>query len=115
MKFLASLVILLNISNINANEFSCFGTEPFWSASIKGNQVTLNMLGTDEVRATKIESVKNANGTGHNFAFVIETDKNMSLNIIQGQCSDGMSDNVYSHQILLNDNGNVFFGCCNLK
>jgi uncharacterized membrane protein len=115
MKFLASLVILFNISNINANELSCSGTEPFWNADVNSNSVTFNLVGDDSVKVSNIKSITNAAGMSDGYAFVIEADKNISLSILKGECNDGMSDNIYPFHVILKDSKNVFYGCCNLK
>ena len=73
--------------------FRAFGTEPFWNVNVEGDTLTftapddqagLAMQGTRRTRGDTLE----LSGTHGGKPFVLE--------VSPGECSDGMSDNVYA-------------------
>ena len=73
--------------------FRAFGTEPFWNVNVEGDTLTFTtpddqagiaMQGTRRTRGDTLE----LSGTHGGKPFVLE--------VSPGECSDGMSDNVYA-------------------
>ena len=111
-KFITLLALTLSVSAMADTNYSCFGTEPFWNFSIQGENATFSM-GDTSVNE-QVASITSAEGTPEDFAFLLTTDRGATASIIAGQCNDGMSDNVYTHNILYKSSeGSVFYGCCN--
>ncbi len=110
------LIVLLSIvmsSSLLASDLSCGGTEPFWDLEIKGSTVTYNGFFADETTTKEeIVSKTNAAGLADDFAFVIKT-PNATATIVTGECSDGMSDTIYSQHIMYTTADSVLYGCCN--
>lgn len=111
MKFTLSLIIALSSFSSFASTFNCVGTEPFWGAEITDKVIRYSDPVNEKI-SLKILSKKNALGFAEDAAFVVKT-KYASASVSLGECSDGMSDEVYSHTIVLEMNGDVLAGCCN--
>lgn len=107
---LAALIAFTSLSSF-ASTLNCIGTEPFWNAQITDKVIRFSDPENEKV-SLKILSIKNAIGFGEGSAFIAKT-KYASAAVTLGECSDGMSDEVYSHTIVLEMNGNVLAGCCN--
>ena len=60
-----------------------------------------------------ILSTREAAGMPAGYATVTKT-RYASLTTVKGECSDGMSDEVYSHHAVFDVNGVVLYGCCNM-
>ena len=95
----------------------CSGTEPFWGLSVNGGAMQFKLFDTESsfavagpirsANSTLIWSfpIENGDGTGSGVLFVKAT----------GDCSDGMSDQSYPFEVMVNlpEAGGVFSGCCN--
>jgi uncharacterized membrane protein len=114
MKKIIILIAIIFNTQLMAQEFSCFGTEPFWGLKVTSQKIEFNNL-TDEIESSNVISITNALGTVDLFATVLKTDNQSSLTIVQGECNDGMSDNIYSHHAVFNTHNSVFYGCCEIK
>lgn len=110
MKLTLSLFIALTSFSTSAATLNCVGTEPFWGAQITDKMLRYSDP-VNEKMSLKILSKKMAVGYGEDGAFVVKT-KYANASVALGECSDGMSDEVYSHTIVLEMNGNVLAGCC---
>lgn len=109
MKKLIVLLVMSLSGSVMATEFSCIGTEPFWGLKITNTHVTLsreNVSKTEPV-LSKISAI----GATDNFAFVV-TSVSGTATVIRGECSDGMSDKLYSHHTVLKSGPIVVAGCC---
>jgi len=115
-KILMSLVTLVVLSNtaFAASEVSCVGTEPFWSAKVADAALTYQSMGDAKAVRLKVVKIQQAQGLSSDVDFVVKT-KYASLTVVAGECSDGMSDNMYSHHAVMSINGVVLSGCCTLK
>ncbi len=100
--------------------YSCFGTEPFWSLEIKNGKI---MRYSDPIttnsQTKNILSSRETAGSNQGIAYSVTSGKNKDIAIIKyvGNCSDGMSDNSYPYDIsfLTVDKKGVslfFTGCC---
>ena len=112
-KSILALVLALSATAGLASEYSCFGTEPFWGAKITKSEL---MVDDFENQSSEVITSKNtAIGVGEEYVFVVKT-KNKSMTVVTGECSDGMSDTIYSHHAVLDlGNNKVFYGCCNVQ
>lgn len=109
---LALLVSMISLSSF-AVEISCNGTEPFWNASVKKGIITYLSPELEKTVSLKVTSTQQAAGFTENNSMVIKT-KYTTLSLISGECSDGMSDETYSHHALYDYNGVLLGGCCNV-
>lgn len=97
-----------------AADFSCFGTEPFWNLSIKGDVTAYQTYMTDESATVEpVLSRVNAVGVGEDYAILIKTANTSAAILTDASCTDGMSDNTYSKAILFSVGKTVLYGCCN--
>ncbi|MBC7713267.1 MAG: hypothetical protein H7177_08005 [Rhizobacter sp.] len=112
-KLIILLSLAMSVSAMAASDFSCGGTEPFWDLTIKGDTVTYNaVMSDDSIKTEQVTSRVNAAGTQEDYAVIVKTETTSST-ILAGECSDGMSDTVYSHNIILTTGDQVLVGCCN--
>ena len=111
MKTTIALILLTLSASSFASEYECFGTEPFWGAKITKTELSIDDFETQST--SKIMSRETAAGVGEDYAFIVRT-KDQTASVIAGECNDGMSDNIYSHHIMIdNVGGRVVYGCCN--
>lgn len=114
-----SLLVLLAMSlsvSAMATDFKCAGTEPFWGMSITGDQLSYDYPADEPVNKTEtIVSKKLMAARPEAFGVVAKTKKVTATIVLNDQCSDGMSDEIYSHTVVLDVKGlpMVFEGCCN--
>jgi len=98
-----NLLVALTFSLISTASFAttvnCVGTEPFWSVRTDG-KVLMYSDPVSRTRPMPITSVTQAAGFADGFAFIVKT-KTTRLTVIAGQCSDGMSDETYTHHTVL--------------
>ena len=95
----------------------CFGTEPFWGLSTDAKGfLSFGELGSDSKKFYSQTTMKNDDGTSGTFAFQIEAkdmlNNTLKLNVVQSECNDGMSDNIYPYTALVDVDGGILFGCC---
>lgn len=113
---IAFLALSLSVSAM-ATDYICSGTEPFWGMKIKGDKLSYDYYGENEVNKTeKILSKKLMAARPESFGVVAKT-RNVTATItLNDQCSDGMSDQTYSHSVVLDAKAEsvVFEGCCNV-
>lgn len=113
------LILLLALSfsvSAMAIDYTCSGTEPFWGMSIKGEKLSYDYYGEVEVNKTeKILSKKFMAARPEAFGVVAKTRKVTATIVLNDQCSDGMSDQTYSHSVVLDIKAlpMVLEGCCN--
>src|SRR6185369_3368842 len=79
-------------------------TEPFWDVLIDEHDVTFTLAGAQPIRQPTPQVV-------HGFAGEIYQTPRINVNIVHGQCSDGMSDRVYPAQLQVTVDGRRFNGC----
>ncbi len=114
MKTLIALAITLFSANSFAADLICGGTEPFWDATVKNGALTFNNPEIGKPVALKILSTADAAGYAAGNISVIST-KYSRLTIVAGKCNDGMSPTRYSHHAVLEVNGMLLGGCCQIK
>lgn len=110
-KMIVILALSCSFTAMANTSYQCFGTEPFWGMELVDNKLVLDLF--DETKNTEtVLSRDTAAGMANEFAFIAKT-KNSTATIVTGECSDGMSDNVYSHHVVYTDGKVVLYGCCN--
>lgn len=113
-KIILAVSVLMISASTFASSLNCTGTEPFWSVSIKNGILKYNDPVLEKPMSLKVLSTQNAAGFSEGTVMIIKT-KFTRLSAISGACSDGMSDDTYSHHAIFETNGVVLAGCCNLK
>jgi len=87
--------------------FHALGTEPFWSVKVSPGQLRYSSPETPEVSFVSSEA---KDGKGVRYSGTMNG-KSLSLMIVPGKCSDGMSDTVYEWQAELTIAGQTEQGC----
>ncbi len=125
MKIIVSSLTFLSLAVANigfsATAFRCGGTEPFWSLEVQADG---SMVFSDPV-AERIDIGANvprsAYGRMPEYMAAYDSQETTGAKrairayiFANDKCSDGMSDETYTHQIIF-DNGKVWDGCCRVK
>ena len=110
---LAITAMALSIPAFAAN-LECGGTEPFWNASVKKGIMTVSDPSLETSAKLRVLSINQAAGFSADNIMVVKT-KFSRLTVVAGNCSDGMSEETYSHHAVLERDGIVLGGCFNLK
>ena len=85
--------------------YHALGTEPGWSLTIDQRMMRFSgPYGVGPVAEPTPRVI-------HGFAGEIYQGKRISVNIVHGQCSDGMSDRVYPDNVQLSVDGKAYRGC----
>ncbi|RPJ74481.1 MAG: hypothetical protein EHM20_10525 [Alphaproteobacteria bacterium] len=112
-KMIALLALTSSLSSMAASDYTCSGTEPFWNLKLEGSKMTFSAAMEDEsTTVNEVISRTGAAGMALDFAFVAKTE-DAAATIITGECSDGMSDAIYSNHIVYTTGDLVLYGCCN--
>ena len=80
------------------------GTEPFWDLLIDEHNLTFTLVGSQPVLQPTPQAI-------HGFAGEIYQTPRINVNIVHGQCSDGMSDRTYPDKVQVTVDGHRFNGC----
>jgi len=85
--------------------YHAIGTEPFWSLDIDSREIRFSQAtdGRDIVELTP--------RVIHGFAGEIYQGQRIRVNIVHGQCSDGMSDRTYPDKVQVGVDGKSYEGC----
>src|SRR3954466_8864764 len=84
--------------------YHAVGTEPFWDVLIDGHDIMFTLSGTPPIRQPTPQVV-------HGIAGEIYQTPRINVNIVHGQCSDGMSDRTYPDKVQVTVGGKHFEGC----
>jgi uncharacterized membrane protein len=87
-----------------AAPYHALGTEPFWNLLIDEHDITFV---EPEAQPIKQRTPKVIVG----IAGEIYQTPRINVNIVHGQCSDGMSDRVYPDKVQVTVDGRHFNGC----
>ncbi len=94
--------------------FFCVGTEPFWSMNVSESEGWIRFRRPEGNMSLRIISRRTANGSARYGAFITSS-RYTSLTVARGECSDGMSDNIYTHTAVFDMGGNnIYYGCCDI-
>ena len=84
--------------------YHAVGTEPFWSLVIDQRDLTFTLAGAQPIRQPTPRVIIGIAGE-------IYRTPRIDVNIVHGQCSDGMSDRVYPDKVQVTVDGTRFNGC----
>lgn len=84
--------------------FRALGTEPFWSVTVADDRVTFESPEGPPVIMPLISSVPR--GEGRRYAT-----SRMTMDVVPGECSDGMSDRRYAERVTVVMDGRRLEGC----
>jgi len=84
--------------------YHAVGTEPFWDVLIDEHDVTFTLSGSQPIRQPTPKVIIGIAGE------IYQTPR-INVNIIHGQCSDGMSDRVYPDKVQVTVDSHHFSGC----
>lgn len=85
--------------------YRALGTEPFWSVTIDGGRMTYDPMEGPEV-SVPLPAPAPLGNDGRRYA----TDR-LTMEIVPGQCSDGMSDRLYADTVRVTADGRALNGC----
>lgn len=102
----------LSPSPATAQNYQALGTEPFWSLEVLPGKLIYT---SPETQSGVVIAARLSNA-GKQLRYSGEMDgKNVMLTIERGECSDGMSDTVYSHKASFTWGDRTEQGCARLK
>jgi uncharacterized membrane protein len=84
--------------------YHAVGTEPFWNLLIDERDVTFIAPEADPIRQPRPQAIIGIAGE------IYQTPR-IHVNIVHGQCSDGMSDRTYPDKVQVDVDGKRFNGC----
>jgi heat shock protein HslJ len=84
--------------------YHAVGTEPFWNLLIDERNLTFTLAGSQPVLQPTPQVI-------HGFAGEIYQTPRINVNIVHGQCSDGMSDRTFPDKVQVTVDGHRFNGC----
>ena len=84
--------------------YRAVGTEPFWTLLIDEHDITFAQPDQPPISQRTPLVI-------HGFAGEIYQTPRINVNIVHGQCSDGMSDRVYPDKVQATIDGRQFNGC----
>jgi uncharacterized membrane protein len=114
MKLFVSIFVSLLAISAQAKILYCVGTEPFWGADINLTKGLVTISDTENVKGTTVKAqITPAAGTSLDYAFVAKSKYTLLAVVGNETCSDGMSDEKYSHSVILTGYGaQPLVGCC---
>jgi uncharacterized membrane protein len=116
--------LVASADNIIEEQFSCFGTEPFWGLKMAADdgriyEAQFSVMGSEssavQYKADALITQVSANtpsvffvgSKDSNFSAFVERKSNMDP-----MCNDGMSDRLYPYLIHIKAGANIYSGCC---
>ena len=114
MKLIFSTLIFLVSISAQAKTLSCSGTEPFWGATIDTETGKTKIGDANHPNGTSIDTtIRAAAGATADYAFIAEGKFVTYAVVGNDTCSDGMSEQKYSHSIMvIGYSKEPFVGCC---
>jgi uncharacterized membrane protein len=100
-----------NKTRIDTFHFKGIGTEPFWSFYIHQDTFMFTQL-QDKIDTTYF-TLQHIEQTPTSYSLELKDEQNKmgKLEIIKQNCSDGMSDNLYTFKVTFTHNNNLLNGC----
>jgi uncharacterized membrane protein len=99
--------------------FICRGVGPFWILKIGDKNIEFDLVGEKFLQFSAPSSSASLNSASMvtNFSSKAENGADISALIVDSQatgaqCTDGMSDQTYSHSVFVNQGGKIYDGCC---
>jgi heat shock protein HslJ len=87
-----------------APPYHAVGTEPFWNLLIDEHDITFVQPDAQPIKQATPKVIVGVAGE------IYQTPR-INVNIVHGQCSDGMSDRVYPDKVQVSVDGRQFNGC----
>jgi len=87
-----------------APPYHAVGTEPFWSLLIDARDLTFTQPDAQPIRQPRPQAIVGIAGE------IYQTPR-INVNIVHGNCSDGMSDRTYPDKVQVTVDGRRFNGC----
>ena len=84
--------------------YHAIGTEPVWNLLIDERDLTFTQPDTQPIRQRPPNAIVGIAGE------IYQTPR-INVNIVHGQCSDGMSDRIYPDKVQVTVDGKRFNGC----
>jgi uncharacterized membrane protein len=84
--------------------YHAVGTEPFWNLLIDEHDITFVQPDREPIKQPTPSVI-------HGFAGEIYETTRINVNIVHGQCNDGMSDRAYPDKVQVIVDGARFNGC----
>lgn len=107
------------LGTAQADLLRCHGTEPFWNLEISGDGIFLQDYSSDDwERRIEYRNVPETRTEGSSTFEYRTTNLEtgaaavISVTPTPGQCSNGMSDEMFDYSVRLVDGGFVRTGCC---
>ncbi|HET9843691.1 MAG TPA: hypothetical protein VFP93_03430 [Gammaproteobacteria bacterium] len=119
MKYLVVLLSLfpLQVAYSNCPQV-CKGTEPFWNAEISEKSLTFQKI-DEESQTYTLENVQHALGLQDDFLTKYQLRQEGAVKgtiflLKTGNCSDGMSDEIFPYSVILDrdNDASLHYGCC---
>jgi uncharacterized membrane protein len=92
--------------------YTCLGTEPFYGLKISGTNLELDFVG-EPLKAYSVIGPKTPQGLQEGYVSVYKSRAmDAVISIVNGKCTDGMSDNEYGYHLVYTEGDRVLYGCC---
>jgi len=104
LSVLAALGACMPIPGPPPAPYRAIGTEPFWNLLIDERDLTFTQPDAQPIRQPRPKVIIGIAGEIYQTARI-------DVNIVHGQCSDGMSDRVYPDKVQVTVDGRRFEGC----
>jgi len=105
LALLASCATFSQVGPPTASTYRALGTEPFWGLTINPREMVFD----DPNGPVRIVQPTPRPIIG--IAGEIYRTRRINVNVVHGQCSDGMSDRVYPDKVQVTANGRQYQGC----
>ena len=104
----------------NGPRFICRGIEPFWVLKIEQQNVEFDLVGEGFTKFSAPSATPSLNSAlaVTNIMAKDDNGKEISALVVDASrssgvaCTDGLSDQTYSHSVFINQSGKIFDGCC---
>lgn len=109
--------LLLGVAALILSDYSfalnCHGTEPFWSAQLSADKVTVSLgLGKSITEIASVSSPLGMPDSENSFVRVYSSSNGPVATTIAQQCNNGMSDDMYPYEIIIFTPNGSLYGCC---
>ena len=101
---LASVAACMPVPGPPPPPYHALGTEPFWNVLIDEHDITFIEPDAQPIKQPAPKAIIGVAGE------IYQTPR-INVNVVHGQCSDGMSDRVYPDKVQVTVDGRQFSGC----
>ena len=89
---------------LSTEQFDAVGTEPFWAIQVRVGSLTLSRPDHAELKVPVARPERRGGG-------LLWTADGLTVSVVPGACSDGMSDRVYAYEALVRVGPEILKGC----